>query len=93
MTVWHLYRYCLWLSYCCHSVINLLSSKQWISTPVWNSNVGIIPNPIKEGGSNGKNRIDEFINKCKLNGWIVNRINNENQLDIYTSAEEEIKFE
>lgn len=41
----------------------------------------------------GKNRIDEFINKCKLNGWIVNRINIENQLDIYTSAEEEIKFE
>lgn len=41
----------------------------------------------------GKNRIDEFVNKCKLNGWIVNKINIENQLDIYASAEEEIKFE
>lgn len=41
----------------------------------------------------GKNRLDEFINKCKLNGWIVNKINIENQLDIYASAEEEIKFE
>ena len=41
----------------------------------------------------GKNRLDEFVNKCKLNGWIVNKINIENQLDIYVSAEEEIKFE
>lgn len=41
----------------------------------------------------GKNRLDEFVNKCKLNGWIVNKINIENQLDIYASAEEEIKFE
>lgn len=41
----------------------------------------------------GKNRNDEFINKCKLNGWIVNRVNIDNQLDIYASAEEEIEFE
>lgn len=41
----------------------------------------------------GKNRIDEFINKCNLNGWIVNRINIDNRLDVYASAEEEIEFE
>ena len=41
----------------------------------------------------GKNRIDEFIDRCKLNGWIVNRINIDNQLDIYVNAEEEIEFE
>ena len=41
----------------------------------------------------GKNRIDEFINKCKLRGWLVNRINIDNKLDIYVSAEEEIEFD
>ena len=41
----------------------------------------------------GKNRIDEFVNRCRLNGWIVNKINIDNQLDIYANAEEEIKFE
>lgn len=41
----------------------------------------------------GKNRIDEFINRCKLNGWIVNRINIDNQLDIYVSSSENIEFE
>ena len=41
----------------------------------------------------GKNRLDEFINKCKLNGWLVNRINIDNQLELYVSAEEEIEFE
>ena len=41
----------------------------------------------------GKNRIDEFINRCNLNGWIVNRINIDNRLDVYASAEEEIEFE
>lgn len=41
----------------------------------------------------GKNRLSEFINKCKLNGWIVNRVNINNQIDIYLSAEEELEFE
>lgn len=41
----------------------------------------------------GKNRIDEFISRCKLNGWIVNRVNIESKLDIYAAAEEEIEFE
>jgi hypothetical protein len=41
----------------------------------------------------GKNRIDDFIKMCKANGWIVDRIDVENKLDIYAKAEEEIEFE
>lgn len=42
---------------------------------------------------NGKNRIDEFMKNCMAHGWLVNRIDVETQLDIYSRAEEEIKFE
>lgn len=42
---------------------------------------------------NGVNRIDEFINQCSLRGWLVNRIDVENRIDIYNVAEEEIEFE
>lgn len=41
----------------------------------------------------GKNRIDEFMKNCMAHGWLVNRIDVENQVDIYTLAEEEIEFE
>lgn len=41
---------------------------------------------------NGENRIDDFIKLCMLRGWIVNRIDIENQIDIYNKAEEEIEF-
>ena len=37
--------------------------------------------------------IDEFISQCALKGWLVNRINVENRLDVYNIAEEEIEFE
>ena len=42
---------------------------------------------------NGKNRIDEFMKSCMAHGWLVNRIDVETQLDIYSRAEEEIEFE
>ena len=42
---------------------------------------------------NGVNRIDEFINLCLLRGWLVNKVDVENQIDIYNKAEEEIEFE
>ena len=42
---------------------------------------------------NGVNRIDEFINLCTLRGWLVNKIDIENRIDIYNIAEEEIEFE
>ena len=40
----------------------------------------------------GENRIDDFIKLCMLRGWVVNRIDVENQVDIYNKAEEEIEF-
>lgn len=42
---------------------------------------------------NGVNRIDDFIKMCMARGWLVNRLDVENQLDIYAKAEEEIVFE
>lgn len=40
----------------------------------------------------GNNRIDDFIKLCMVRGWIVNRIDIDNQLDIYNKAEEEVEF-
>ncbi len=42
---------------------------------------------------NGINRIDDFIKNCSFRGWLVNRIDVENMIDIYNIAEEDIKFE
>lgn len=42
---------------------------------------------------NGVNRIEEFIHQCSFRGWLVNRINVENYIDIYNMAEEEITFD
>ena len=42
---------------------------------------------------NGINRIEDFIKACTLRGWIVNRIDVQNQLDIYASSQEEIHFD
>ncbi len=41
----------------------------------------------------GKNRIQEFIQQCLLRGMIVNKIDIENQIDIYNKADVEINFE
>lgn len=41
----------------------------------------------------GKNRIEDFIKMCEAKGWLVNRLDIQNQLDIYAKAEEEIKFD
>ena len=40
----------------------------------------------------GKNRIDDFVKMCMAYGWLVNRLDVENQTDIYARAEEEIEF-
>lgn len=42
---------------------------------------------------NGVNRIDEFESACLANGWIVNRINVTERVEIHNKAEEEIQFE
>lgn len=40
----------------------------------------------------GVNRIDEFIRNCILNGWLVNKINIQNRIDIHEKVNEEIEF-
>ena len=47
-------------------------------------------NPAK---MNGVNRIDDFVKLCLARGWLVSRLDIENQLDVYAKAEEEIEFE
>lgn len=42
---------------------------------------------------NGVNRIDDFIKMCMARGWLVHRLDIENQLDVYAKAEEDIVFE
>ena len=42
---------------------------------------------------NGINRIDDFIKLCSVRGWLVNRIDIENRIDVYNKAEEEINFD
>ncbi|MCM1262215.1 MAG: S8 family peptidase [Butyrivibrio sp.] len=41
----------------------------------------------------GKNRIDDFIKMCMAKGWIVNRLDVENRLDVYAKAEEDVEWE
>lgn len=40
----------------------------------------------------GVNRIDEFIKNCNLNGWLVNKIDIVNRIDIHEKVNEEIEF-
>ena len=42
---------------------------------------------------NGINRIDDFIKACTLRGWIVNKIDIENKIEIYNTSQEEIVFD
>lgn len=42
---------------------------------------------------NGVNRIDEFIQQCSLKGWLVNKIDIENRIDIYETLHEELELE
>ena len=42
---------------------------------------------------NGHNRLEEFIRLCSLRGWLVNRINIENQIELFNKAEQDIVFE
>lgn len=42
---------------------------------------------------NGINRIDEFINNCYLNGWLVNKLDIQVKLDINQKINEDIEFE
>ena len=39
---------------------------------------------------NGVNRIDNFIHQCELRGWLVNKVNVSNRIDIHNKAQETI---
>lgn len=68
-----------------------VTSKERLSTQMRSPlNFGVVVT-LKE--VNGVNRIEDFIKACTLRGWIVNRIDVQNQLDIYASSQEEIHFE
>ncbi len=68
-----------------------VTSKERLGTQMrYPLNFGVVVT-LKE--VNGVNRIDDFIKACILRGWIVNRIDVQNQLDIYASSQEEIHFE
>ena len=41
----------------------------------------------------GVNRIEEFIRNCFLRGWLVNKLDVVNQVEIYNKAEEIISFD
>lgn len=42
---------------------------------------------------NGENRIEEFIKNCGLRGWLVNRINVEERVNVFNMSEERIIFD
>lgn len=42
---------------------------------------------------NGVNRYNEFIRQCSFKGWLVNKIDVENRLELYNIAEQEIQLE
>lgn len=42
---------------------------------------------------NGVNRIDDFIQRCSLRGWIVTRVDVQTRIDVYNAAEVEIDFD
>lgn len=59
------------------------------SAPFGNLRFGIVVT-LRE--MEGVNRIDEFIQKCSLRGWIVHSVDVQNRVDIYNAAEVEINF-
>lgn len=42
---------------------------------------------------NGVNRIEEFIKSCMLKGWIVNKLEIKNKIDIFEKSEEKLNLE
>jgi site-specific DNA recombinase len=48
---------------------------------------------LREIVSFASQRKDDFVKMCLARGWLVQRLDIENQLDLYAKAEEEIEFE
>ena len=42
---------------------------------------------------NDANRIYDFIKLCMMRGWVVNRGDVENQVEVYNKADQDVEFE
>lgn len=67
-----------------------IKSKNRLTTASSNIKFGVVVT-LKE--INGNNRYDDFIKMCSVNGWIVNEIKPENIIEVFETANAEIKFE
>lgn len=68
-----------------------ITSKERLTTRMQNSLKFGAVITLKE--LHGVNRIDEFIKACTLRGWIVNKVEIQNRINIYNATQEEIRFE
>ena len=41
----------------------------------------------------GENRIEEFIQRCSLRGWLVSKVDVESRIEVFVKTQEEIEFE
>lgn len=70
--------------------ISIVSKERLASQRNGNLNFGAVIT-IRE--VNGINRIDDFIKACTLRGWIVTEVDVQNQVEVYTTNQEEIVFD
>ena len=76
------------------------------SSPQWGMSIKTIERLHKRDGKgikfgvvvtlkeiNGINRIEDFINRAQLRGWLVTQLRVEERIDTYNKLSEEIKFE
>lgn len=70
--------------------ISIISKERLNTKMTKGLNFGVIIT-LKE--INGINRIQDFIKACTLRGWIVNELNIQNQIELYNTNQEEIKFD
>ena len=73
-----------------HLVLSIKTKERLKSTHDKGTPFGVVIT-LKE--MNGVNRIDDFMKLCMVRGWIVNKIEVNNMVNVYNKAEEEIKFE
>lgn len=81
-------------------------AKKSYENPMWGLSVKTKDRQNKEDGKgirfgvvitlkeiNGVNRYDDFIKQCSFKGWLVNKVDVENRIELYNKAEEEVEFE
>lgn len=70
--------------------LNVKSKERLAGTGRSHLNFGVVVT-LKE--MNGRNRYYDFVQMCQARGWLVNELSVQNQIDIYTRAEQEIILE